>query len=71
MGLAQARELVHGQAAVLGSIDVGQADDVPHLVLIDTTRYRTQRSWVKGWYHNPIFPDSPYGSYFYPIYKEL
>lgn len=42
----------------------------PHLVLLDTVRYRTQRDWVEGWYHNPIFPDSPYGSYFYPIWKE-
>ena len=44
--------------------------DAPHLVLVDTVRYRTQRSWVKGFFHNPIFPDSPYGSYFYPIWKE-
>ncbi len=45
-------------------------EEVPHLVLVDTAKFRTQRSWVKGWYHNPIFPDSPYGSYFYPIYKQ-
>jgi peptide/nickel transport system substrate-binding protein len=45
-------------------------DLVPHLVIVDTVLYRTQRSWVKGWYHNPIFPDSPYGGYFYPLYKE-
>ncbi|MBI4051522.1 MAG: ABC transporter substrate-binding protein [Elusimicrobia bacterium] len=45
-------------------------EDAPHLVLVDTVRYRTQRNWIKGWYHNPVFPDSPYGSYFYPIYKE-
>ncbi|MBI3551360.1 MAG: ABC transporter substrate-binding protein [Elusimicrobia bacterium] len=45
-------------------------DDVPHLVIQDTVRFRTQRDWVKGWYHNPIFPDAPYASYFYPMYKE-
>lgn len=45
-------------------------EDVPHLVLIDAVKYRTQRNWVKGWYHNPVFPESPYSSYFYPIYKE-
>jgi peptide/nickel transport system substrate-binding protein len=45
-------------------------DEVPNLVIVDTVLYRTQRSWVKGWYNNPIFPDAPYGSYFYPIFKE-
>jgi peptide/nickel transport system substrate-binding protein len=45
-------------------------EEAPHLVIVDTVLYRTQRDWVKGWYHNPIFPDSPYGSYFYPISKE-
>ncbi len=45
-------------------------EEVPQLYLIDTVRYRTQRDWVKGWVYNPIFPDSPYGSYFYTISKE-
>ena len=45
-------------------------EEVPQLYIIDAVRYRTQREWVKGWYHNPIFPDSPYGSYFYPISKD-
>lgn len=44
-------------------------DFVPHLVFLEQFRYRTQRDWVQGWYHNPVFPDSPYGSYYYPIYK--
>ena len=44
--------------------------DVPHLVLIDKLDPRVQRTWVKGWYHNPVYPDSPWGSNFYPIYKE-
>ncbi|MFI5348600.1 MAG: ABC transporter substrate-binding protein [Elusimicrobiota bacterium] len=45
-------------------------EEVPNLVIVDTVLYRTQRSWVKGWYDNPIFPDAPYGSYFYPLSKE-
>ena len=45
-------------------------DEAPQLYLQDAVRYRTQRDWVKGWYNNPIFPDSPYGSYFYTISKE-
>ncbi|MBI4425437.1 MAG: ABC transporter substrate-binding protein [Elusimicrobia bacterium] len=45
-------------------------EDVPHLVIIDSTRYRTQRTWVKGWQHNPMFPDAPYGTYFYTLWKE-
>jgi peptide/nickel transport system substrate-binding protein len=44
-------------------------EDVPHLVIVDQARFRTQRSWVKGWYHNPILPDAPYGGYFYPLSK--
>ncbi len=43
---------------------------VPHLNIVDDLRYRTQRSWVHGWVNNPIFPDAPYGSYFYTIYKK-
>lgn len=47
-----------------------EQEDVPHLLILETVRYRTQRSWVKGWTFNPVFPDAPYGSYFYPLYKE-
>jgi len=43
---------------------------VPHLVFVDTTRYRAERTWVRGFFHNPIFPDSPYAGYFYSIWKE-
>ncbi|MBI4056096.1 MAG: ABC transporter substrate-binding protein [Elusimicrobia bacterium] len=45
-------------------------EDVPHLTILDASRYRPQRSWVKGWYFNPIFPDSPWGGYYYPLWKE-
>ena len=45
-------------------------EEAPQLYLQDAVRYRTQRDWVKGWYNNPIFPDAPYGSYFYTISKE-
>ncbi len=45
-------------------------EEVPCLVILDMVVYRTQRDWVKGWYHNPIFPDTPYGGYFYSLYKE-
>jgi len=45
-------------------------EEVPHLNLVDEVRYRTQRDWVKGWVNNPVFPDAPYGSYFYTIYKQ-
>ncbi len=44
-------------------------EDVPHLVILDTVRYRTQRDWVQGWVHNPIFADSPYASDYYPMWK--
>ena len=45
-------------------------EEVPSLVFVDMLLYRTQRDWVRGWYNNPIFPDAPYGSYFYPLSKE-
>lgn len=44
-------------------------DDVPHLVIQDTVRYRTQRDWVQGWVYNPVIQDPPYGSYYYTMYK--
>jgi len=44
-------------------------EEAPQLYLVDASRYRTQRTWVKGWYHNPIMPDAPYGGYFYPLSK--
>jgi peptide/nickel transport system substrate-binding protein len=44
-------------------------EDVPHLVIVDQVKFRTQRSWVRGWYHNPMLPDAPYGGFFYPLFK--
>ena len=38
-------------------------------VVVDASRFRTQRDWVQGFVHNPVFPDSPYGTYFYTISK--
>ena len=45
-------------------------DEVPNIVFADTTLFRSERTWVKGFVHNPIFPDSPWGSYFYDLHKE-
>jgi peptide/nickel transport system substrate-binding protein len=45
-------------------------EEVPHLNLVDQVRFRPQRDWVKGWVNNPVFPDAPWGSYFYSIYKQ-
>lgn len=56
--------------AIYAKLQAVEHEEVPSLVIVDTVLYRTQREWVKGFYHNPIFPDSPYGSYFYTIYKE-
>ncbi len=56
--------------AIYAKLQALEFDDVPHLVLIDSVLFRTQRDWVKGWYDNPIFPDAPYGGYFYPLSKE-
>lgn len=56
--------------ALYAKVQALEYELAPHLVILDTVRYRTQRDWVKGWTHNPIFPNSPYGSYFYPMWKE-
>jgi peptide/nickel transport system substrate-binding protein len=44
-------------------------EEVPNVLLAEGWRYRAQRSWVKGYQLNPVFPDSPYNSYYYDIYK--
>jgi len=56
--------------ALYSEILVLAYEDVPHLVILDRVMPRVQRTWVKGWYHNPTFPDAPRASEFYPIYKE-
>jgi peptide/nickel transport system substrate-binding protein len=40
-------------------------NDLPYLFLVQPVTYYTMRSWVHGWYYNPIFP----GQYFYTMYK--
>jgi peptide/nickel transport system substrate-binding protein len=40
-------------------------NDVPYLFLIQPVDYVTMRSWVHGWYYNPVLG----GQYFYTIYK--
>ena len=44
-------------------------DEIPHVEFADGVRYRSQRAWVKGYVFNPVFPDSPYGSYYYELHK--
>jgi len=44
-------------------------EDVPHVMLAEGVRYRTQRDWVKGFIYRPTFPDMPYGGYYYDLYK--
>ena len=56
--------------SIYAKLQALEFEEVPNLVIVDTVLYRTQRDWVKGWYDNPIFPDAPYGSYFYPLSKE-
>jgi peptide/nickel transport system substrate-binding protein len=56
--------------AIYAKLQAREYEEVPSLMIVDTVLYRTQRDWVKGWYDNPIFPDAPYGGYFYPLSKE-
>jgi len=40
-------------------------NDLPYLFIVQPTTYYTMRSWLHGWYYNPIFP----GQYFYTMSK--
>lgn len=42
--------------------------DVPTIYIAYPTDFVTMRSWIKGWYSNPIFP-TVFG-YFYTISKD-
>ncbi len=44
-------------------------DEVPSIVVAEGHRYRAQRAWVKGFVLKPTFPNMPYGSYYYDLYK--
>ena len=44
-------------------------EDIPALFILNTVRFRTQRTWVKGFTYNPIFPDSPYNCPLYYLSK--
>jgi ABC-type transport system substrate-binding protein len=39
--------------------------EVPQLYLVSPVVFTVLRSWVKGYYYNPVHP----GTYFYPISK--
>lgn len=41
----------------------------PSIPIASGTRFRAQRRWVKGFKFSPVFPDAPYGSYFYDLKK--
>ncbi len=45
-------------------------EEVPSFVIAEGYRYRAQRTWVKGFTFKPTFPDMPYGSYYYDLYKD-
>ncbi len=40
-------------------------NDVPYLFLVQPTTFYTMRSWLHGWYYNPVIPQSC----FYTLYK--
>lgn len=37
----------------------------PSIATVNAIGFRVQRSWVRGWYYNPIYP----GTYYYTIFK--
>lgn len=44
-------------------------EDLPTIYILNTVRFRTQRTWVKGFQYNPIYPDSPYNCPLYFLSK--
>ena len=44
-------------------------EDVPHVILSEGVRFRSQRTWVKGFIYRPTFPDMPHGAYYYDLHK--
>ncbi len=64
------RTLDEGERAKLyGKLHDLWDEEVPNILIAEGWRYRAQRTWVKGYKLNPIFPDSPYNSYYYDISK--
>jgi peptide/nickel transport system substrate-binding protein len=44
-------------------------EDLPTIFVLNSVRYRTQRTWVKGFTYNPVYPDSPYNCPLYYLSK--
>lgn len=44
-------------------------DEVTQVYVLQPIVVRAQRDWVKGYSYNPMFPDSPYSTYYYSISK--
>ncbi|MFH2201876.1 MAG: ABC transporter substrate-binding protein [Elusimicrobiota bacterium] len=44
-------------------------EDITTIFVLTTVRFRTQRTWVKGFTYNPIYPDSPYNCPLYYLSK--
>ncbi len=54
------------RASIYKQISMLAYNDLPYLFLVQPTTYYTMRTWVHGWYYNPIFP----GQYYYTLYKQ-
>jgi len=54
------------RAAIYKQITMIYNNDLPYLFLVQSVTFYPMRSWVHGWYYNPIFP----GQYFYPLFKQ-
>lgn len=55
--------------AIYAKLQEVEYEDVPHLIINDTLRFRPQRDWVQGFVHSPVFPGAPWDSYYYPLWK--
>ena len=57
------------RGALYAKLHVLWDEEVPSIVIAEGYRFRAQRTWVKGFAFKPTFPDMPYGSYYYDLYK--
>jgi peptide/nickel transport system substrate-binding protein len=58
------------RAALYRRVQRAAFDEAALVPICAAVRFRTQRTWVKGWKFNPLWPDSPFGSDFHALYKE-
>ncbi|HVE13933.1 MAG TPA: ABC transporter substrate-binding protein [Elusimicrobiota bacterium] len=67
---AAAQELDEAKrAALYQRLQAIYEEDVPSFTILNSVYYRTQRTWVKGFVHYPMWLDAPYSCPLYALEK--